>query len=382
VNSDFLGYLSGKTIISRDTSFIFNLIRAIAAELVLISHLFDYSRNPAPKITLFENIQIGNVSSLMGRIGVVLFFIISGILISNSIFSKLGSKNYCFKSYFIDRFARIFSGLVPALLFIAVIDGLHLFIFPDNYHSFDMALHVNATYSIVSFIASLFMVSNFPIGFLNILAFGSGLMLWTVVYEWWLYLMFGWLVINFRQYYTNTYRFLIILGCFSVYPLAGLLFEKQVSSLIMIWFVGVLITSLLLSAKDHNIGNKPEFLYLGLFFGILALMYGYNFKELYDLTPELLLAIAVFFVVLNYLQTEKMNNRTITSFVRFEADYSYSLYLVHIPVIILVSAFNLGNFYIIFIAGYAGSHLVAIIMAYFTEMRHKQVAAWIKQRML
>ncbi len=97
---------------SRDNNF--NLIRFIAASMVLFSHCFpllygNSDTEPFKKL----------VGMSFGQIAVDIFFISSGFLIANSLFVK---KDLV--SFFWARFLRIYPGLFVALIFCIFIVGL------------------------------------------------------------------------------------------------------------------------------------------------------------------------------------------------------------------------------------------------------------------
>ena len=120
--------------IKGDLSIVLDIVRIAAAELVCVGHIIAWNG-----INKRFNPKIGNFPlelSLMADIGVVLFFIISGLLISNSVFSKMSDNNYRFGMYFIDRFARIYSGLIPCMIVILILDSIHVSFFYNHYLSY------------------------------------------------------------------------------------------------------------------------------------------------------------------------------------------------------------------------------------------------------
>jgi peptidoglycan/LPS O-acetylase OafA/YrhL len=55
---------------------------------------------------------------------VLIFFLLSGILISFTLIERSKQPSYGFGTFLLERFARIYSGLVPALMLIVVVDGI------------------------------------------------------------------------------------------------------------------------------------------------------------------------------------------------------------------------------------------------------------------
>jgi peptidoglycan/LPS O-acetylase OafA/YrhL len=118
-----------------------NIIRALAAELVLVSHAFLYFHADSKAYM--------NAKQILGTLGVVLFFLISGFLISRSAFTNTRRGSYTLSDYIIERFARIYTAFLPALVSIAVLDYFLLGYpaFPDT-----------ASYNYSTFFGNLFMV--------------------------------------------------------------------------------------------------------------------------------------------------------------------------------------------------------------------------------
>ena len=91
---------------------IFDATRATAALMVLVGHALGIfnARHPVwPQ-----------------EFGVVMFFLLSGYLISQTLHKRLEQPQSTFLEYAVDRWARIYSGFLPAILFVVVLDYLTL----------------------------------------------------------------------------------------------------------------------------------------------------------------------------------------------------------------------------------------------------------------
>jgi peptidoglycan/LPS O-acetylase OafA/YrhL len=95
---------------------------------------------------------------------VLLFFALSGMLICYSLLKKLGNPTYGFKNFFVDRFSRIYSGLVPAMLLSAFFAALIYF---TNYSYFDYLSSMQSSPSLLTFVMTLGMLQRFPVAFFN-----------------------------------------------------------------------------------------------------------------------------------------------------------------------------------------------------------------------
>ena len=90
-----------------------DFVRAMAAMFVLVGHacIFFLQGNP-----------VSSGGGMQG-VGVFIFFLISGFLISLSVFQKHADPHYGFREYFIDRFCRIYTAYVPALFLCCLLTG-------------------------------------------------------------------------------------------------------------------------------------------------------------------------------------------------------------------------------------------------------------------
>jgi peptidoglycan/LPS O-acetylase OafA/YrhL len=133
----------------------FNLIRGMAAQLVLIGHLI----NP----------PLYDLPVLIQNLGVMCFFWISGFLITLSAMRKES-----FQEFFIDRAARMFTPYIPCLILIVVLG---------------VAFNLKGPLDARTFAGNVLMLQDFPV--LRVDRLGTGRMLWSVAMEWWIYMGFG-----------------------------------------------------------------------------------------------------------------------------------------------------------------------------------------------
>ena len=118
----------------------------------------------------------------MQNVGVLIFFVLSEILISFTLIERSKQPSYGFGTFLLERFARIYSGLVPALLFVVVVDGVVSYIFNEKAFA--------EYYTAKTFVANLFMFESYRgvlSKYLRWPAFGSASPLWTLAIEWHIY---------------------------------------------------------------------------------------------------------------------------------------------------------------------------------------------------
>jgi peptidoglycan/LPS O-acetylase OafA/YrhL len=379
-----------------------NLIRFIACELVVIGH-FLTRYQPVPAEPLFR------FGSTIGGTAVLLFFALSGLLISYSVHNKLDNPEYGFRNFFVDRFSRIYSGLFPAMLIGTIITGI---IYVTNYAYFMDLCTMQSTPSLLNFGMTLGMLESFPVDFLNSIfsvfglsfplptftPYGFNGILWTLVILWWLYMGFGWIVIGSSGLFRKKERSKCYkVGFFAVAALLGLLLMglyQQNASLVLIWFVGVLI---MLGISSKTVNDKLSSVLTARLLGLLfvlclagalywiyaTFMWTYQY---YDLGLGVLLSACVFLGVLflnvgGFKRASKVSmNRRAVNWIAVGAGFSYTLFVTHYPIVIFLNGLNLPvNRYLMFIPILLITNLTAFTVAYFTERKHKQLARTLKK---
>jgi peptidoglycan/LPS O-acetylase OafA/YrhL len=100
-------------------------LRGIAILLVLFLHFAPYAPGIRPPTALVDRLYLR--ASGTGWMGVDLFFVLSGFLITGILYDTKGSKHY-FRQFYARRFLRIFPLYYAALaLFLIVLPSLHIF---------------------------------------------------------------------------------------------------------------------------------------------------------------------------------------------------------------------------------------------------------------
>jgi peptidoglycan/LPS O-acetylase OafA/YrhL len=297
---------------SRNNSLLLDLIRGVSAQVVLIGHA----------IYLFDVIDISDHLA-MQEIAVLVFFILSGFIITASTYTKINKNpSFNFLHFFIDRFARIYPPLVLCLLFALVSDNT----IPSSLYPFA------SNFNIISFLGTLLHLEGFPVisKYLNLEAFGTARPAWSLAVEWWIYMLFGYLVLVIAKIKPIKWFHILILLGLLVCPL-GYTFLGH--SLCVSWIFGVLVYV----AFKKNITTQiptPLKIFLVLIFIIIGAIKVSISRNEFDLGLSLCIAIAILLA----LEINKDTN----SFIKLEtpirllAKYSYTLYLTHYTVILLI----------------------------------------------
>jgi peptidoglycan/LPS O-acetylase OafA/YrhL len=101
--------------LNKGASTVIDLIRGVSAQIVVVGHGLSY-------FGIFTFLHEPNFP-WMQNIAVLIFFILSGFLISYSTVRRsLSDVNYGFSYYFVDRFSRIYIPFIAAIIFVLIID--------------------------------------------------------------------------------------------------------------------------------------------------------------------------------------------------------------------------------------------------------------------
>lgn len=367
-----------------------DILRGVAAQLVLFGHIFS--------MVLFPGETTG-----LGDLGVIIFFILSGFLITYTSLLKKSRSHYSFTGYLSDRFFRIFVPYVPAVFLIVVLDS-YVFLFTE-------AIEYLNYFNLKNLLATLTMTQQHPIGLIldklfglsefKLTTFGSARPLWTVASEWWLYLVFG-LVLFLKRLSSKPVLLSVVFSIALIPP-----FFNSVAGtgqgLSLVWFVmsglGYLyFTSGKLVEKKIliflKIGRRERIFFILLLGALLALILlrfiwvsyvepGFIFERpiFYDFNFYLLVML---FFVLIFLVLGSMKMKARNKLFTFVADYSYSLYLIHYTLLFFLVSVELttGNKLFDFAFSYLAVNFLAIIFWWLFERNYKRVKVGMTQLLL
>ncbi|SDS77405.1 acyltransferase family protein [Bradyrhizobium canariense] len=346
---------------TNDTSITLDLLRAIAAQMVCVGHALYFFTEWRPAGPLMQNV------------GVLLFFALSGFLIAYTLTERSKNPAYGFWQFFIERFARIYSGLVPALIFVAVLDGAVI------YFSGDPASV--PSYSGKIFLDNLLMLEGYRginlITNLHSAVFGSAAPLWTLVVEWHIYMFVG--ALFFMGAKPRLIPWLIPVALFfgqtSTHFLLGSVQDDGVGrGLFMLWLGGAYV---FFAARTAIIPYLPA---VGLTFisAVCYVLLTPPQKE-YDFRTYTVLLIFVFAVVMASQAKHFITSARVVSIITFFAGYSFTLYLIHYTIFWAIHVLSPGDGTMKFICSILLSNGIAAVIASQTEMKHKSLARFLKQ---
>lgn len=316
----------------------------------------------------------------MQSYGVVLFFALSGFLIAYNCMTK---KSYSFFEYMADRFARIFTAFLPALVLIALIDPA----WQKLGEPAPVANFVHQDNSLSAFLANALMLQHTPFGRMieglpRWEPFGSGRQFWTIAVEWWLYSLFGIIFFAFRS---SIRERLLMAVLFLPAALCVLFFCTQ-DSIGLVW-VAAALAAIGFVSFDGGSRVKGLALPATLFFAF-ALWQRFEFLapglpfNFYDANFMLLTTALLFSFVLLIGEVTPLAAVLVSSapLWRWLSSISYSLYLTHQTLHYAWDVFIGISSWTSLLLLCVLSLVVAWLFTFAFDRHHKDVAAWIKAK--
>ncbi|WP_158989505.1 acyltransferase [Mucilaginibacter sp. L196] len=314
-----------------------HLIRWFAAVLVVVNHLRSFIFKDFVDLP-YSNLLVKAFYFItaLGHTAVVVFFVISGYLICDSVVKHTLRGDFILKIYFIKRVSRLYAVLIVALLLTALFDftGNYFDRFGVYQHHMifsSLPYNISSTENIGYFLTSLFMLQNIihP-------AFGSNGPLWSLSYEFWYYVLFPLCCILFFYFFKRLFNIKYLIGSVIGLILVTLLLTKPILLSYLIWLTGLI--PIFLHLKNR------AFKYI---IPAVTILYLIMSKTIVNFLPPGL--IDGLFGILIALWISAFDNVILKNrFYFFNerlASFSYSLYLVHFPfmLMILTLLYNLNG---------------------------------------
>jgi peptidoglycan/LPS O-acetylase OafA/YrhL len=338
---------------STSASALLGLVRFLAALLVCGEHwrnmLFvDYHQIGVHRLLY----ALPYVVTGAGHQAVVIFFVLSGYLISGSIFRLIQRGEWSWKLYLTHRLVRLWIVLIPALLLGAIFDlsGVNFHLAPDWY-SDQPVTHLAAdsngqssngqqsgnhmsggiakSLNVHTLLGNLLFLQDILVA-----PFGSNSALWSLANEFWYYILFPCAFLALRKGTSTMSRLLNTL----VFLLSSWLVGPHILLMFPIWLLGTVLALVPVPQTSVRIRWLAAALYCPVIF------YLAKSRALPALYSDFALGIAtwIFLWVLLGAKHEAPGSGWVRAS-RVGARFSYTLYLVHLPLVILLTALIQGE---------------------------------------
>jgi len=309
-----------------------DLIRGLAAFAVLWGH------SRALFFTPYGNVRPTWVSRLFyfstgfGHQSVMVFFVLSGYFIGSSVMASQRRRRFTWRNYLASRLTRLYSALLPGLLITALLDaiGTSLFGYDNVYggrNTTILSYGVHVSSGLLTWIQNALFLQE-----ITVRPFGSNGALWSLSYEFWYYVLFP-------------------VALFSLLPntavVARLCYIALAASLV-IWLPRPILTYFgiwLLGYGTSQLRLPPRwpatFTHLSITIWMASLV-----TSRFTHTPwiDLVLGVTTAFLVYAILASSgpgvpsSRGYRFYTRCAKYLSEMSYTLYVVHLPLLCLVSA--------------------------------------------
>jgi peptidoglycan/LPS O-acetylase OafA/YrhL len=370
-----------------------DLIRGAAAVAVLIYHVryrffFDYAdvSDPGPLQKAFYAL------TAFGHDAVVVFFVLSGYFISSSILRDCASGRWSWRRYLTNRFVRLYVVLLPGLALTAFWDRLGIALYPANpIYTGEARPWRHDFFPIADRLGWKPLLGNLCfLQTVRVPPYGSNDPLWSLTYEFWYYLLFpcAWLGLfgrSVRWWKRAAYLAACVGGLFAL--------GRGIALYFPVWLMGTAVYLLprtpWLAGRARAATGLGGFLFLA---AVSATHVGSIRAALGDSVVAADYVTGLSFAAFLYLILQSRAASAGATYSRFAkglAGMSYTLYVIHMALLVFLRAALLPNapwspdaFHMA-----AGAALVCLSLAYaagvarLTERHTDAVRAFVWQRL-
>lgn len=321
-----------------------DMVRGLAAMLVFWSHLRDYffvDYGSLKSQNLF--IEIFNFLAKLGHEAVVIFFVLSGFFVAGSVTRAYREERWSWRSYLIHRITRLYVVLIPALVLGVLWDGIDIACFGTHVLQSSGSPFANGArqglLSVEHLSMSTFLGNALFLQGIAFPTFGSNTPLWSLSYEFWYYLIFPALFCAVFSRMPFAKRFTCLLAGLTVLCFVG----RPIAIYFVVWMMGAVMGASPLLMPNPN---RLKLLALGALSNFLAavLLVNTNLSRWPQFAQDLLLGFAFTALIYVVLHLKPCNEQTLYARTAMGlADFSYTLYLVHVPFLVFLRNWWLPN---------------------------------------
>jgi peptidoglycan/LPS O-acetylase OafA/YrhL len=369
-----------------------NVLRTVAAVLVVLSHaraLFfrDFADVPHTPVTSAFYVVTG-----LGHQAVMVFFVLSGFWVGGSVIGAVRQGTFGWADYAIRRLSRLWVVVLPGILLTAgcAFATLHFFGNSDVAQG-DPGYHDVAAADLESRLGPVAALGNaFFLQGIHVPTYGSNGPLWSLSYEFWYYAMFPLLVLALlaSRSWVRVLSVLLLAGC-------AALVGWDVMAYFPVWLLGAAVAMAqprLRSLTERMSSKGLRVLRSGALLALVASMAMAAVGALGNAGDAVVaIATAVLLVaLLGDVRPRGVRGKMFRAVGRY-ADASFSLYVIHLPLLVLLAAAVLPRVvdrwapdpasYLLFAAMAAGTLAVGWLFARVTEFHTGSIRRWAAARL-
>lgn len=368
---------AGSSFTRTRASVLLDMMRGCAALLVLFSHWRNIFFIDFPAIKQFRALWFpfyGVTTS--GHQAVVVFFVLSGYFVGGSVIRLWESHRWSWKRYALQRLVRLWVVLLPGLLLCTFWDrlGLTLGHAPALYGG-TSGNHLMQNVAAASNWRVLLANALFLQGFRAPL-YGSDTALWSLANEFWYYALFPLAYVAFR-----TSRWLLRIVCVALFLFLCWFVTPALLMPFAIWMIGVLLVWLpsppLMSRWIRRLAA-------------LVLIGSVYYLPKNWATSDFLLGIVTGVCVWIFFSAKEAEEASyFTRLARSLSRFSFTLYVVHLPLLIFLASCLIGDGRLqpsLRTLGLSAGVLAVVLLyawgvAWCTEFRTDVVRRWIEKHL-
>ena len=323
-----------------------NWMRGLSAIAVFVNHfrgafLVDYAHAAHTPGNVVFYLLTG-----AGHQAVNVFFVLSGFFIGTSVVNSTNKGSWSWSRFATRRFTRLYTVLVPALILTAILDQLGVALFGvDGIYGGHVEAEqlrqpdVRSTTSLPIFVGNLAFLQN-----IFVLPFGSNFPLWSLGYEFWAYVTFPLLFRAAAGTESRAVRLSYAAAAAVVVAIGGGEFRLY----FCVWLLGALV-AVLWTRRQWQTSSAA---FAGSLLAFLGAVLAGRLRIVANVAAADLLvgAASALFVAALLGRSSKMrgtsNERWRTHYTRLGegvAGFSYTLYVVHVPILTFVQAAIVGK---------------------------------------
>ena len=269
-----------------------------------------------------------------GWLGVDIFFVISGYLISNIIISELNDNNFSFQNFYMKRIRRILPALFTTLL--TTTTFVYFLLTPNAMLEYSNSL-----------ISSIFFYSNYYFENLDFYTaeatkFMPFLHTWSLAIEEQFYILFPFLTYILYKYLKQYFSYFILIFIFiSIYLNSSTIaLEKFYMLEFRMWELLTGVILMILSSKYHLKHLEK----IGAILLVFSVFY-FDDDWINDIEPKLISITGICLFIFSNDSKSKFTKVLMFKPIAFIGLSSYSIYLFHQPIYSMYLIYKRNNFY-------------------------------------